>query len=343
MAWAVKLSFTFTKRIFLESNQVLAMPLTYDAVTGTWKVEQGGGGVAITVHSDYDTALADLRSASGVSDGDEYYTAKGGKFNAYVSSGPGILVPSEFYNASMAYSQGASSTDLAYLTTSDSLASITARGWSTNITAAASFIDDPTASASGAWRLEASNTNPSRAYLQFTLGSAGGAVMCIMKGNPVTPTPAIGGIDASQTYFPALNPGPSGARYVHASCYYRPTFITYIGRNVFRIPHSYSSDQNVVPSSLDPYDSYIRTQSGFESQKPTWFVTYLDSTHASGKVFHRTLEIDNNTGGSKITADITDLQTTTGGGTHTIGANRFGVSNIGPVTLDIYEAHIFTL
>lgn len=80
-------------------------------------------------YADYDTALTALRADATASDGDVYQLDNDMIFAAYVSEGPGILIPSDLYERVDAYVANSGDPGIAYLRSSDTEAEILARGW----------------------------------------------------------------------------------------------------------------------------------------------------------------------------------------------------------------------
>ena len=133
-------------------------------------------------YASYDAALTALRADSGASDGDAYVLSSGQLFAAYVSEGPGILIPSDLYPQIDAYVSNA--TGIAHQTTADTQAALVARGWTTATTGSGTI----TGGSGSAFRLDTVTGTSTSAEIQFASSTSTPRVLMLTKIQPIVGT-----------------------------------------------------------------------------------------------------------------------------------------------------------
>lgn len=136
-------------------------------------------------YADYDTALTALRADSGASDGDAYQLDNDMVFNAYVSEGPGILIPSDLYERIDAYVTNSGDPGIAHLRSADTEAEILARGW----TIEEGGIATVTGGSGSPFRCDSGNSaggTSDTAFLRFTPTTAASNVLLLIKAQTVS-------------------------------------------------------------------------------------------------------------------------------------------------------------
>ena len=255
-------------------------------------------------YTDYDTALAALRADAGASDGDAYQLDSGQLFAAYTSEGPGILIPSDLYARVSGYVSNASGTS--HLTTSDSKADLTGRGW----VITESNEGTVTGGAGSPFRLDAGANiggSDDSAALEFIPASSQSSAICLVKMQPIS-----GGL-TGQSIASAIY---TGARRLRVSC-------SDGSNGVFNVVDSGGGNTNLSAA----IGTIIETSA-------TWFVTYVDATSTGNVTYFRRIE---SAPEEALAAEVVNLPTT--------ASNRvpwlrcFQGSTGSRTVIDVYESH----
>lgn len=257
-------------------------------------------------YTDYDTALTALRADASASDGDVYQLDNGQLFAAYTSEGPGILIPSDLYPRISAYVSNASGEG--YLTTADSKADITARGWVITESNAGTV----TGGDGSAFRLDGGTNigGPSDlAAIGFTPTASQSSAICLIKGQPILGS-AIG-----QAYFCSMRDGA----------------------NRFDISQNDGSTGhfNVFNTGTSPLAAAIGS---ITETSATWFVSTFDTTASTNVHTFRRIE---SAPEESLAVEDADLPTTT---SSLMPYMRCFQGSIGSQTvLDIFEVHALVM
>jgi len=151
--------------------------------TASTRFSGGGGTDRLNgPYANYDAALTALRSKSLAQDGDAYVLSSGQLFAAYVSEGPGILIPADLYPQIDAYVSNA--TGIAHQTTTDTQADLIARGWTTTTTGAGTI----TGGDGSAFRLNTVTGSSTSAEIQFVSSTNTPRVLMLTKIQPIVGT-----------------------------------------------------------------------------------------------------------------------------------------------------------
>ena len=253
-------------------------------------------------YSDYDAALTALRADAAAADGDVYQLNNDLVFIAYVSEGPGILIPSDLYDRVSGYVSNASGDS--YFTTADSKAVLISRGW----TITENNEGTVTGGSGSAFRLDAgANIGGSSdgAALGFTPSSNQTSVICLVKMQPISGT---------------LN-GQSIACGI------------YTGADLFRVCCTDGSNGSfsVVQSGTSNLSAAIGK---ITETNATWFIAYCDTTTTTNVVYFRRLESKPE---ETLAAEVSDLPSTTNS---LMPYMRCFQGSIGSQTvIDVYEVH----
>ena len=341
------------------------MPLVYDAVTGTWKVQSGGGGAPTPpINTDYDAALSAMRSV-GASDGDYYLTSSGLSLQAYTSVGPGILIPSNLYPSvggylgttyDVVYDTGyvssfkdtastvtATKAGESWFTANDTDAQIIARGWQPMLTGGGT-LNRTGGFSTGILEFVSGTASSSRSYLSISLvdPSPMNGMMAIFKAQAVST--GVNPIN-TQGYMPYFGIAAT------ASTPNMPYMIV--------SPFSYSGSppntQNIGGwNTWNPANTILSNpeQKGYVnsdqvSPRAEWYVAYLNTSNTSNWANEsgtfRKMDMLGDLGAGdtgQFSTTISGLPTRTG--THstvTIGVNRF--SGSASAKIEVTEMHIF--
>ena len=255
-------------------------------------------------YADYDTALTALRSDVTASDGDLYQLDNDMVFNAYVSEGPGILIPSDLYDRVSAYVDNASGD--AYFVAADTEAEIVARGW---VVAEANG-GSVTGGNGSAFRCDsgaASSGAPfSNAQITFTPSASVASCLVIAKLQAVA-----GGARSDQTYAMSHFSGGSWIRVVSTS-----------GSNgVFQI---YGGSNVILAEQIGK----------ITDTSATWFVMYSDTSATTNVVYFRRLEDKPE---ESIAAEVGDLGSLAFSSVPYLRTS--GTTGGSQCTIDYYECH----
>lgn len=339
------------------------MPLVYDAVTGTWKVQAGGGGAPTPpINTSYDAALSAMRSA-GASDGDYYLTSSGLSLQAYTSVGPGILIPSNLYPSvggylgtsyDVVYDTGyvSSFTDTAsgvtatkagesWFTKSDTDAQIIARGWQPNLTGSGT-LNRTGGGSTGILEFVSGTASSSRSYLYINLvdPSPMNGMMAIFKAQAVST-----GVNPlnNQGYMP----------YFAIAATVSTPNMPYMIVSPFTYSGSPPNTQNIGGWNVYASSTTVNTQqkgyvnSDQVSPRAEWYVAYLNTSNTSnwanesGTFRKMDMLGDLGTGDTgQFSTTISGLPTRTGtNSTMFIGVNRF--SGSASAKIEVTEMHVF--
>ncbi len=253
-------------------------------------------------YADYTTALTALRADAGASDGDLYQLNNDMVFNALVSEGPGILIPSDLYDRVTGYVSNASGAS--HLTTSDTKADLTGRGW----TITESNQGTVTGGGGSPFRLDAGTNvggDLDDASLEFTPSSSQTSVIVLVRMQPISGTSS----------------GQSQACRVNT------------GADAFRV--SCSDGSNGAFSVVQSGSTNLAAAIGdITETSATWFLMYCDTTTSTNVVYFRRLESKPE---ESLAAETSDLPSTTSSRAPTLKA--FQGSTGTHTVIDIYESH----
>ena len=255
-------------------------------------------------YTDYDAAITALRSDVTASDGDLYQLDNDMTFNAFVSEGPGILIPSDLYDRVSAYVDNASGD--AYFISADTEAEIVARGWAVAEANGGSV----TGGNGSAFRCDsgaASGSAPySNAQITFTPTTPVTRCLVILKLQAVS-----GGTRPDQTYAFAHYDNVSSFRVVSTS-----------GANgVFQL---YRSSNVILPEQIGK----------ITDTSATWFAAYCDRSATTNVVYFRRLEDKPE---EAIAAEVGDLAAVVFNSVPYLRVN--GSSGGSQCVIDYYECH----
>jgi hypothetical protein len=253
-------------------------------------------------YTDYDAALTALRADATASDGDLYQLDNDMIFVAYTSEGPGILIPSDLYDRVSGYASNASGDS--YLTTSDTKADLTGRGW----TITENNEGAVTGGDGSAFRLDAGTNiggSSDTAALGFTPTSNQTSVICLVKMQPISGT---------------LN-GQSIACGI------------YTGADLFRVCCTDGSNGSfsVVQSGTTNLSAAI---GDITETSATWFIAYCDTTTSTNVVYFRRLESSPE---ESLSAETSDLPSTASDYAPYFRSFQGSVGS--HTVIDIYESH----
>ena len=255
-------------------------------------------------YADYDAAITALRSDVTASDGDLYQLDNDMTFNAFVSEGPGILIPSDLYDRVSGYVDNASGD--AYFISADTEAEIVARGWvivENNNGTVSGGNGSPFRCDSGTSAGGAADTGA----IQFTPSSSQSSIIQIVK------------LDTAGT---AIRPEQSYA------CSH------YDGSRVLRVVSTAGSVGAFgIYSSLNTLLS--AAVGAFTEASTGWFIMYSDRTTSTNVVSVRRLEDKPE---EAVSAEVGDLPSSTFGAVTYLGAVLASTGN--QSILDFYEAHV---
>jgi len=310
------------------------MPLVLDAVTGTWKVQAGGGGGggAPTSYSDYDTALAALRGGSA-SDGDLYLLDSGLLFKAYVSEGPGILIPADLYDSmhSDGHITGATNsgtgiadpTAKAYFTGSDPQATMESRGWEYGQTNSSSLKQGTDPTYGDYWHFDSSASGTSNASWSFYPTNPIDGCFAILRLKVTTNSSVYSG----QCACPLIRVGGATAM--------PEVWVSPFKRGIadgFCFSDGTSTGEEAQASILKQ-----------DSPAPTWIVVHLDTNSTPSSDYYsyvRKIEPMGVVENGHMATEISNLNTNTAQLVH-LRAFKGGVGS--QAQFYVYEAHFFRI
>ena len=255
-------------------------------------------------YTDYDAALTALRADASASDGDAYQLDSGQLFAAYVSEGPGILIPSDLYPRVTGYVDNASGDS--YLTTADTKADLTGRGW----TITESNEGTVTGGDGSAFRLDAGTNvggSDDAAALEFIPSSSQSSAICLVKMQPIS-----GGL-TGQSIASAIY---TGARRLRVSC-------SDGSNGAFNVVDSGGGNTNLAAAI-----------GAITETSATWFLTYVDATATGNVTYFRRLE---SAPEESLSVEVADLPTT--GSNRVPWLRCFQGSTGSQTVIDVYESH----
>ena len=251
-------------------------------------------------YADYDTALTALRADSSASDGDVYQLANDMVFNAYVSEGPGILIPSDLYDRVSAYVDNASGD--AYFVAADTEAEIVARGWGVSDSNGGSV----TGGNGSAFRCDSGGASNGTAIISFTPSAAVTTCLVIAKLQAVT-----GSARPDQSYAISHYDNVDEMRVVSTA-----------GANgAFQI---YGGSNTILSAQIGK----------ITDTSATWFVMYSDRSTSTNVVYFRRLEDKPE---EAVAAEVADLRAVAFSAAPYLGA--VGSSGGSQTQIDYYECH----
>ena len=253
-------------------------------------------------YTDYDTALTALRADAGASDGDLYQLDNDMVFNAFVSEGPGILIPSDLYDRVSAYIDNATPNSAAYFIAADTEAEIIARGWGVSDSNGGSI----TGGNGSAFRCDSGGASNGTAIISFTPSAAVTTCLVIAKLQAVT-----GSARSDQSYAISHYDNVDEMRVVSTS-----------GANgAFQI---YGGSNSILSAQIGK----------ITDTTATWFLMYSDRSTSTNVVYFRRLEDKPE---EAVAAEVADLRAVAFSAAPYLGA--VGSSGGSQTQIDYYECH----